>query len=45
MRLFEQLTCAVEEAGLGEDDEGAGVAREDAAEEDITQLPPGRHDD
>ena len=38
------LTRAVEEAGLGEDDEGAGVAGQDAAEEDVTQLPPGRHD-
>ena len=39
------LTRAVEEAGLGEDDEGAGVARQDAAEEDVAQLPARRHDD
>ena len=39
------LTCAVEEARLGEDDEGARVAGENAAEEDVTQLPAGRHDD
>lgn len=39
------LTCAVEEARLGEDDEGARVARQNAAEEDVTQLPAGRHDD
>ena len=35
------LTCAVEEARLGENDEGACVAGEDAAEEDVTQLPAG----
>ena len=39
------LTRAVEEAGLGEDDEGAGVARQDAAEEDVAQLPARSHDD
>ena len=39
------LTCAVEEARLGENDEGARVAGENAAEEDVTQLPAGRHDD
>ena len=39
------LTRAVEEAGLGEDDEGAGVARQDATEEDVAQLPARRHDD
>ena len=39
------LTRAVKEAGFGEDDEGAGVARQDAAQEDVTQLSARRHDD